>query len=63
MSLPIRTQRFVVTVSASIMPRMEPNEVEAVVTRLAFEKERERGMGALGVSVRELLDDDSWEYA
>jgi hypothetical protein len=63
MSLPIRTQRFVVTVSASIMPRMDASEVEAVVTRLAFEKERERGMGALGVSVRELLDDDSWEYA
>lgn len=63
MSLPIRTQRFVVTISASIMPRMTEEELSEVVSRLAYEKESRHGMGALGVHVHELLDDDPWEYA
>jgi hypothetical protein len=49
----IRTQTFTVTVSASIMPPMTEQELHDAVSRLAFEKESKRGMGALGVHVRE----------
>lgn len=53
MSLPIRTQVFVVEVSASVMPPLHADEVEDVVRRLAFGKERSAGMGALSVDARE----------
>nr|WP_221374484.1 hypothetical protein [Actinoplanes polyasparticus] len=49
----IRTQRFTVEVSASIMPPLTEQEVHDVIARLAFEKESKRGMGALGVHVTE----------
>lgn len=58
MALPIRTQRFVVEVSASIMPQMTEQELHDAVLTLAFEKESTRGMGALGVHVREALPYD-----
>lgn len=61
MSMPIRTQTFQVTVSASIMPPMTEVELHDVVLRLAFEKESRRGMGALGVDVQELSNTEQWE--
>lgn len=62
MSMPIHTQTFVVTVSASIMPPMTEEELHAVVARLAFEKESKHGMGALSVNVHEQLDPEPyWE--
>ncbi len=58
----IRTQRFLVEVSASIMPPITEQELHEVVARLAHEKERQRGMGALGVHVQEVLDPEPhWE--
>ncbi len=62
MSMPIRTQTFTVVVSASIMPRMTEDELHRAVARLAVEKESTCGMGALQVSVHELVDSDSWGY-
>lgn len=62
MSLPIRTQTSVVTVSASIMPRMTEEELHEAVARLAYEKESKHGMGALSVSIYEQLDPEQyWE--
>jgi hypothetical protein len=49
----IRTQRFTVEVSASIMQPLSEQEVHDAVARLAFEKERQHGMGELGVHVTE----------
>lgn len=49
----IRTQRFLVEVSASIMPLMTERELHDAVASLAFAKERQHGMGALGVHVSE----------
>jgi hypothetical protein len=49
----IRTQVFVVEVSASVMPPLTEDEIRAVVTRLAVEKEAQHGMGALAVEVYE----------
>lgn len=63
MSLPVRTQRFVVTVAASIMPRMTEEELSEAVVRLAYEKESQHGMGALSVQVRELHDGEPQENA
>lgn len=60
MSVPIHTQTFVVTVSASIMPPMTEEELHAVVARLAFEKESRHGMGALSVNVYEQLDPEPY---
>lgn len=62
MTLPIRSQVFVVEVAASIMPPMTEAELTDVVTRLAVEKERRCGMGALGVSVREVGGGDLVEW-
>lgn len=53
----IRTQAFVVEVSASVMPRLTEEEVCAAVRRLAYEKEREHGMGALDVVVYEAFNE------
>ncbi|MGK5682420.1 hypothetical protein [Actinoplanes sp. URMC 104] len=44
----IRTQRFVVEVSASLMPPMTEQELYDVVARLAYQKEEKRGMGGPG---------------
>lgn len=49
----LRTQRFTVAVSATIMPPLTEQEVHDAVAQLALEKERTRGMGALGVHVTE----------
>ena len=54
MTLPIETQTFVVTVSASLMPHMTEHELHNEVLRLAVDKERQRGMGFLEVEVREV---------
>lgn len=68
MSLPIRMQRFVVEVSASIMPPMTEKELHDAVATLAFQKERRHGMGALGVHVTETTRpgvdyEAEWEWA
>ena len=63
MSLPIHTQTFVVTVSASIMPPMTEEELHDVVVRLAVQKESKHGMGAIGVHVREVTGSEYEEYA
>ena len=49
----IRTQAFVVEVSASIMPPLTEDEVRSAVLKLAVEKESQYGMGALAVNVFE----------
>ena len=49
----IRTQRFVVEVSASVMPPLSEEDVRAAVVHAAFEKERLHGMGHLQVQVWE----------
>jgi hypothetical protein len=54
----IRTQRFVVEVSASVMPPMTERELHDAVAHFAFAKERGHGMGTLGVSVTEVFDAD-----
>lgn len=61
MSMPIRTQVFVVEVSASIMPPLTEDEVHNAVARVAHEKERQRGMGYIDVQVREGFDIDDLE--
>ena len=60
MSLPIRRQTFTVEVSASIMPSLTEEEVHDAILHLAHEKERQHGMGALGVHVTEVSVRDPW---
>lgn len=64
MSLPIKTQTFLVEVSASVMPPMTADELHNAVSRLAYEKESRRGMGFLDVQVRAVhVYDEEEEYA
>ncbi|MFI5938061.1 hypothetical protein [Actinoplanes sp. NPDC051494] len=51
----IRTQTFSVSVSATVMPPLTEQEVRDAVADVAYRKEREHGMGALSVSVAEVL--------
>lgn len=53
----VRTQAFVVEVSASIMPSLTEDEIRAAVLRLAVEKESQHGMGALAVHVYEAFNE------
>lgn len=55
----IRTQVFVVEVSASVMPSLTAAEVEDAVRRLAFAKERSHGMGAPEVCAYEGFNERS----
>lgn len=55
----IRTQVFVVEVSASVMPSLTAAEVEDAVRRLAYAKERPHGMGSLDVCAYEGFNERS----
>lgn len=63
MSMPITTQTFVITVSASIMPEMTEEELHDAVAKLAYRKESTRGMGFLQIRVDELDADEAADVA